>query len=89
MGLVLLVVLGAILGWLAAIIMRAESTRGILLNVIAGIGGALVAGLVVNPLLGKGGLLEGHYHADGLLVALLGSVCVLLLVNLLRGRELG
>jgi uncharacterized membrane protein YeaQ/YmgE (transglycosylase-associated protein family) len=89
MGLVLLVVLGALLGWLAAIIMRAEDTKGILLNVLAGIGGALVAGLVVNPLLGKSGLLEGRYHADGLLVSLLGSLCVLLLLNLLRGKELG
>jgi len=88
MGLVLLVVLGAVLGWLAAIIMRVENTRGIGLNVLAGIGGALVAGLVVSPLLGRGGWLEGRYHADGLLVALLGAVCVLLLFNLLRGKEL-
>lgn len=88
MALVLLVVVGAALGWLAAIVMRTESTRGIVLNVLAGIGGALIAGLIVSPLLGRGGLLEGPYSADLLLISLVGSVIVLLMVNLVRGREL-
>ena len=39
MGLVFLVVLGGILGWLAAIINSSENARGMLLNVAAGIGG--------------------------------------------------
>ena len=81
MGLVLLVVVGGALGWLAAIIMRTESARGIGLNVLAGIGGALVAGLIVSPLVGSGGLLDGHYSPAGLLISLLGSVAVLLAVN--------
>lgn len=88
MGVVFLVVVGAVLGWLATIIMRTENARGITFNVLAGIGGALIAGLVVSPLLGRGGLLEGTYNPDGLLISLLGSAFVLLLVNLLRGREL-
>lgn len=86
MALVLLVVVGAALGWLAAIVRRTESTQGILLNIIAGIGGALIAGLVVSPLLGRGGLLQGPYSADTLLISLVGSVIVLLTVNLVRGK---
>lgn len=86
MGLVLLVVVGAALGWLAAIIMRTESTRGILLNIGAGVAGALLAGLIVSPLLGRGGLLEGNYSADLLLISLFGSVFVLLMLNLMRGK---
>jgi uncharacterized membrane protein YeaQ/YmgE (transglycosylase-associated protein family) len=78
MGLVFLIVLGALLGWLAAIVMRAEQGRGILLNVAAGIGGAL---------LGFGSLLEGRHSVDGLLTALAGSIVVLFAVNLLRDRE--
>ena len=87
MGLVFLIVLGALLGWLAAIVMRAEQGRGILLNVAAGIGGALVTGLLVGPLLGFGSLLEGRHSVDGLLTALAGSIAVLFAVNLLRDRE--
>ena len=87
MGLVFLVVVGGILGWLAAIVMRAEDSRSILLNVALGIGGALFAGLVVYPMLGGGSLLAGDYSVDGLLIALLGSLAVLVAVNLLRDGE--
>ena len=87
MGLVFLVVVGGMLGWLAAIIMRCEDTRGMGLNVAVGIAGTLVAGLIVHPLLGGGSILEGRYSVDGLLTALLGAVAVLLAVNLLRDRH--
>jgi uncharacterized membrane protein YeaQ/YmgE (transglycosylase-associated protein family) len=87
MGLVFLIVLGAVLGWLAAIIMHAESNRSMLVNVAVGIGGALVSGLVVGPLLGLGDILAGRHSVDGLLTALAGSIVVLFAVNLLRNRE--
>ena len=88
MGVVFLIVVGGILGWLAAIIMRIEEARGIWRNVTAGIGGALVTGLVVGPLLGVGTVLDGRHSITGLLTALAGSIVLLLAVNLLRIREL-
>jgi uncharacterized membrane protein YeaQ/YmgE (transglycosylase-associated protein family) len=87
MGLVFLVVLGGILGWLAAIINSSENARGVALNVAAGIGGALLTGLVLAPLLGVGSILDGAYRIDGLLTALAGSLVVLIAVNVLRDRE--
>ena len=87
MGLVFLVVLGGILGWLAAIINSSENGRGIALNVAVGIGGALLTGLVLAPLLGAGSILDGAYRVDGLLTALAGSLVVLVAVNVLRDRE--
>jgi uncharacterized membrane protein YeaQ/YmgE (transglycosylase-associated protein family) len=88
MGVVFLVVLGSILGWLAAIIMRTENRRGILLNIGAGIGGALLTGFVIGPLLGLGHVLDGQQSAAGLLTALAGAIVLLFAVNLLRDREL-
>ena len=87
MGLVFLVVLGAILGWLAAIITRAQSVRAMFWNVAAGVAGALGTGLVVGPLLGLGSILDGRYSIDGLLTALAGAIVVLFAVNVLRNRE--
>lgn len=84
MGLVFLVVVGGILGWLAAIITQADHRRGILLNAMVGIFGSLVSGLVIPPLLGGGNLLTGTYQVGALLIALSGSACLLLVVNLLR-----
>ena len=88
MGLVFLIVIGGMLGWLAAIIVRAESGAAKLRNVLIGIAGALITGLVVNPLMGGRSLLEGQYDIDALLIALAGSIMVLLAVNLWRDEEL-
>jgi uncharacterized membrane protein YeaQ/YmgE (transglycosylase-associated protein family) len=82
-GLVFLVVIGGMLGWLAAIIARAESGTARMRNILIGIVGALVAGLAVNPLLGEGNLLAGQYSVNALLIALAGSVALLLALNLL------
>ena len=87
MGLVFLVVTGAILGWLAAIIMGAEDSRSVKLNVVLGVGGALFAGLVVYPMVWGGDLLGGSYSVGGLLTALFGTIAVLLAAALLRDRE--
>ena len=88
MGVVFLVVVGSVLGWLAAIIMRTEHVRGILLNIAAGIGGALLTGFVIGPLLGLGHVLDGRHSIPGLLTALAGAIVLLFAVNLLRDREL-
>lgn len=88
MGLVFLIVIGGMLGWLAAIIARADSGSARLRNILIGIAGALVTGLVINPLIGGSNLLEGQYSIASLLIALTGSVAVLLLVNLWRAGEL-
>ena len=88
MGLVFLVISGALLGWVAAIVMRAESGRGLMLNVALGICGTLFAGLVVHPMIGRDSLLEGRYSVAGLLVAVIGAMAVLLVVNVLRIREM-
>ena len=88
MGLVFLIVTGTMLGWLAAIITRAESGSARLRNILIGIVGALLTGLVINPLIGGSNLLEGQYSIDSLVLALAGSVVVLLVAHLWRDGEL-
>ena len=84
MGLIFLIVVGSMLGWLAAIITRAETASVRMRNILIGIAGALVTGLVINPLIGGGNLLAGQYRVDALLIALAGSVVMLLAVHLWR-----
>jgi len=84
-----MIVVGAILGWLAAIILRIEAPRGILLNIAAGVGGALLAGLLVGPLLlGSASLLAGYYRVGSLLLSLAGSVLVIAAFNVFWRGEL-
>ena len=88
MGLVFLIVVGSMLGWIAAIIVRARSAHARVRHILLGLAGALVTGLVINPLAGGTDLLAGQYRVDALLIALSGSVAVLLAVYLWRDREL-
>ena len=88
MGLVFLIVIGGMLGWLAAIIARADAGMAMQRNILVGIAGALVTGLAINPLIGGSDLLGGHYGVASLLIALTGSAAVLLVVNLWRDGEL-
>ena len=88
MGLLFMIVVGAILGWLAAIVLRIEAPRGILLNMAAGVGGALLTGMFIGPLLlGSASLLAGYYRIGSLLLSLVGSIVVIAAVNVVwRGQ---
>ena len=82
MGLIILLVVGGIVGWLAGIIMR--DNNGILLNVIVGIVGAVLAGFVVTPLIGGAPITSGVISIQSIIVSLLGAIILLAIVNLVR-----
>lgn len=84
MGLIILIIVGGVLGWLASLVMRTDGQQGILLNIVVGIVGAFVAGLIVNPMLGGGNIMNGDFSASSLLVSFLGAVVLLAIVNLFR-----
>ncbi|MGN6357256.1 MAG: GlsB/YeaQ/YmgE family stress response membrane protein [Novosphingobium sp.] len=84
MGLIILVIIGGILGWLASIVMRTDAQQGVLLNVVVGIVGALLAGFILNPLIGGGNIMNGDFSGSSLLVSFLGAVVLLAIVNLVR-----
>jgi uncharacterized membrane protein YeaQ/YmgE (transglycosylase-associated protein family) len=89
MGLLFMIVVGAVLGWLATIILEIEAARGILLNIAAGITGALVTGLLVGPLLlGTASLLAGYYRVGSLLLSLAGAVALIAALNLVWSKRL-
>jgi uncharacterized membrane protein YeaQ/YmgE (transglycosylase-associated protein family) len=83
MGIVIWLVVGGLVGWLASIVMRTDGQQGLLLNVVVGIVGALLAGFVVSPLLGIGTINEGISVAT-FLVSLVGAIILLAIVNLFR-----
>jgi uncharacterized membrane protein YeaQ/YmgE (transglycosylase-associated protein family) len=89
MGLLFMIVVGAILGWLAAIVLKIEAPRGILLNIAAGVVGALLTGLFIGPLvLGSASLLAGYYRVGSLLLSLAGSIVLIAALNTFWPRQL-
>ena len=83
MGILVWLIVGGVVGWLASIVMRTDAQQGILLNVVVGIVGALLAGFVVSPMLGVGTINEGISLAT-FLVSLVGAIILLAVVNLFR-----
>ena len=83
MGILVWLIVGGVVGWLASIIMRTDGQQGILLNVVVGIVGALLAGFIISPMIGVGTINEGLSLAT-FLVSLVGAVILLAIVNLFR-----
>lgn len=83
MGILVWLIVGGVVGWLASIIMRTDAQQGMLLNVVVGIVGALLAGFIISPMVGVGTINEGISLAT-FLVSLLGAVILLAIVNLFR-----
>ena len=88
MNLIVWLVVGGVVGWLASIIMKRDASQGIILNVIVGIVGALLAGWLISPLVGVGSINDG-LSIGSFLVSLVGAIILLAIVNLVtRGRTL-
>lgn len=84
MGLIIVLIVGGILGWLASIVMRTDGQQGIFLNIVVGIVGALLAGFILTPLLGGAPITSGAFDIRSLLVSFLGAIVLLAIVNLVR-----
>lgn len=83
MGIIIWLIVGGIVGWLASLVMRTDGQQGILLNIVVGIVGALLAGFIISPMVGVGTINSG-LSIGTFLVSLLGAIILLAIVNLLR-----
>jgi len=82
MNIIIWLVVGGLLGWMASLDMRTNGQQGTLPNVVVGIVGAILGGWFWSPLLGISTLNQSNFSVPGLLVSLLGSVVLLAIVNL-------
>jgi uncharacterized membrane protein YeaQ/YmgE (transglycosylase-associated protein family) len=79
-NLLIWIIVGAIAGWLASIVMRTNRSQGLLADIIVGILGGLIGGFVLNAL-GVGGDVTGINIAS-ILVAFIGAVILLALLRM-------
>ena len=87
MNLLIWIFFGGILGWIASVMMGTDDQQGTLLNVVVGVVGAFIAGLLLSPLLGVGTINQSDFSLPSMLILLLGAVILLALVNAFRGRR--
>jgi len=84
MTIIMILIVGGVIGWLASLLMRTDAQQGIILNVVVGIVGALIAGVILTPLIGGAPITSGEFDPLSLFVSFLGAVILLAIVNLIR-----
>ena len=84
MNLIVWLIVGGVIGWIASLIMRTDAQQGLFLNIVVGIIGAVVAGFLLSPLFGIGTINQNNFSLPALLLSLLGAIILLAIVNLLR-----
>ena len=84
MNFIIWLIVGGLIGWLASIVMRTDAQQGLLLNVVVGIVGAFLGGLLIAPLIGSSTINENNFSLPGLLVSFVGAVLLLAIINMVR-----
>jgi uncharacterized membrane protein YeaQ/YmgE (transglycosylase-associated protein family) len=87
MNLIIWLVIGGILGWLASLVMKRDAQQGVILNVVVGIVGALLGGWLLSPLFGIATINQNNFSLPSLGVSFLGAVILLAIVNLFTRRS--
>lgn len=82
-NLIVWLIVGGLVGWIASMIMRTDAQQGVLLNIVVGIVGAAIAGWLISPLVGVPSINTG-FSIGSFVVSLLGAIVLLGIVNLFR-----
>src|SRR5689334_16692856 len=83
MNFIIWLLIGALVGWLASMVMNTDARQGALLNIVVGIVGAMIGGF----LLGGPTINSNALNLTAILVSFVGAVVLLAIVNLVtRGR---
>jgi uncharacterized membrane protein YeaQ/YmgE (transglycosylase-associated protein family) len=87
MNIVLALIIGGIIGWLASIVMRTNARQGLLLNIVVGIVGSLLGSFLLGRFFGAdGNLMNSPLDGGTLLAAFVGALLLLAIVNLFTRR---
>ena len=84
MSIILFLVLGGIAGWVASLVMETDESQGVVANILIGIVGAFVGGMLFN-VFGGAGVTGFNFYS--LIVAVIGSVALIWVLRLVRSSN--
>jgi uncharacterized membrane protein YeaQ/YmgE (transglycosylase-associated protein family) len=84
MNIIVWLIVGGVIGWLASMVMRTDAQQGILLNIVVGVVGAFIGGLIFSG----GTINNAPLTLYSFLVSLVGAIILLAIVNLVRRGSL-
>lgn len=86
MGWIIALIVGGIAGWLASIVMSRNASMGIFWNIVVGCVGSVIGNALAGPLLGVRGSVQ-EFSLTGLIIAFVGAVVLLAIVNLVQRKS--
>jgi uncharacterized membrane protein YeaQ/YmgE (transglycosylase-associated protein family) len=84
MGIISWIVFGALAGWVASLLAGTNQRQGCLLNIIVGVAGAFIGGLLMEFLTGRG--VHFVFNLRSFVVAVIGAVLFLAVTGMARRR---
>jgi uncharacterized membrane protein YeaQ/YmgE (transglycosylase-associated protein family) len=89
MNMLVFLIVGGVIGWIASMIVRTDAQQGVILNIVVGIVGSALGGLLLGPLLGVRSLTQGGgLNLASLGVSLGGTIILLAVWNLFQRGQI-
>lgn len=86
MGIISWIVLGAIAGWIAGLLVKGDEGLGVIGHIVLGIVGALVGGFLARVLFGIDPI-DGALDISSIVAAVIGAIIVVWVVSMFMGRR--
>jgi uncharacterized membrane protein YeaQ/YmgE (transglycosylase-associated protein family) len=86
MNIIIWLIVGGVIGWLASLLMNTDGQQGLLLNIVVGVVGAMLAGWFISPLVGVSTINQDNFSLPALAVSFLGAALLLAVVGVIRRR---
>lgn len=87
MGWIIALIVGGVAGWLASLVMNRDASMGLFWNIVVGCVGSLIGNAVAGPMLGISGSVQ-EFSLTGLIIAFVGAVILLAVVNMVQRRNI-
>jgi uncharacterized membrane protein YeaQ/YmgE (transglycosylase-associated protein family) len=84
MNILVWLVVGGLIGWVASMILGTDGRQGIILNVVVGIVGAAIGGWLFGAAFGTSTINQGNLSVSGIMVSLVGAVILIAALKLIR-----
>jgi uncharacterized membrane protein YeaQ/YmgE (transglycosylase-associated protein family) len=84
MNFLIWLIVGGLIGWIASKVMNTDAQQGVILNIVVGIVGAFLGGLLISPLVGVPTINQNAFSIGAMLVSLLGAIILLAIINYFR-----
>ena len=86
MGWIIALIVGGVAGWLASLVMNRDASMGIFWNIVVGCVGSVIGNALSGPLFGVQGSVQ-QFSITGLVIAVIGAVVLLAIVNLVQRKR--